>query len=370
MINKKGFKKTFLMLSLLLASTTLTACGGTKSEMNAPGDSKETFQIRIGSGYPVEGAPWTKVVKEYYIPEVNKALENTKYKIDWVESYGGTTAKPGEELEAVQNKLLDMAFVVSPLEPSALKVSNIGYNVPFSSSNPEIFTKATYAIFDKYPELSKEYEEANQKLLGLGVTESYELITNFPVDSVEDLKNKKIAAVGSNLNWIKPIGVVPVQSNLTEAYQSLQSGVYDGWVMYSGSVKGFKLHEQAKYFTRVGFGCAIIGGLTINKNTWDNFPEEVQSILGQTGKTYSDALTKEIEKQVNENMELLQKEGAIISDLTEGERVKWTEMVQSVPSDYAKRLEEAGLPGRSMVKDFIQAQIDAGHQFPLSYTIE
>lgn len=360
------FKKSILsLLGLILIIISLMGCAATPTTKG-----KETIQIRIGSGYPIEGASWTKVLKEFYIPEVNKALENTNYHINWVESYGGTVAKPGEELEAVQNKLLDMAFVVSPLEPAALKVSNIGYNVPFSSADPKILTQAAYSILEKYPEFSKEYEKYNQKLLGLGVTESYELITKFPVNKVDDLKDVKIAAVGSNLNWIKPIGVVPVQSNLTEAYQSLQSGVYDGWVTFSGPVKGFKLHEQAKYYTKVGFGCAIVGGLTINQDKWNDLPEVVQTTLKQAAKSYSDALVAEINKQLNENLQVIQKEGAQIATLSDQERAKWVKVVQNVPQDYASRLEEAGLPGKSMIKDFIQAQVDAGHKFPLPYTFK
>ena len=45
------------------------------------------------------------------------------------------------------------------------------------------------------------------------------------------------------------VGAVPVQSSLPEAYTSMQTGVYDGWIMFPSGVVNFKLYEVSKYYT-------------------------------------------------------------------------------------------------------------------------
>ena len=41
----------------------------------------------------------------------------------------------------------------------------------------------------------------------------------------------------------------------------------------------FKVHEVAKYHTLVGFGSFVTGFLTINLDTWNSLPKEVQEYL-------------------------------------------------------------------------------------------
>ena len=60
---------------------------------------------------------------------------------------------------------------------------------------------------------------------------NYNLVTTFSWGKGEQLKGRKIAAAGPNVPWVQAIGAIPVQSNLNEAYTSLQTGVYQGWVL-------------------------------------------------------------------------------------------------------------------------------------------
>lgn len=378
--NSQLSKSLMIILCLVLVSLSLYGCGGSAPTSGSvkQGDSvggqtaaakKEIIKMRIGSGHTPEGTTWVRMVKNYFIPEVNKALEKTNYTIEWNEAYGGTVAKLGEELESVESNLLDMAYVSSPFEPAKLKVSNIGYNVPFSTSDPTVIAKVSQKLLDTYPEFSGEYAKANQKLLGLGFSESYHLVTNFPVNKLDDLKGHKMGAAGPNLPWIKSLGAVPVQAGLTEVYQGLQSGLIDGYVTFSFSALGYKFYEQAKYFTKVGLGSVILGGVTINNNKWKSLPKEVQDVLEKTGKGYTMAIAEELKRETDDNLNKMKEHGAIISELPVNEKEKWVNSLPDMPNDYAKKLNDDKLPGTQMMKDYIQGQIDAGYKFPKAYNI-
>ena len=54
---------------------------------------------------------WVKHAIKTFIPTVNKALEGSGHKITWSEQYGGSLAKVGDELEAVEEGLAEIGLV-------------------------------------------------------------------------------------------------------------------------------------------------------------------------------------------------------------------------------------------------------------------
>jgi len=104
--------------------------------------------------------------------------------------------------------------------------------------------QAARAVYDKTPWLTEVFEkDYKQKLLGLHGWDNYHLGTTDPWDTVADLKGVKVGGAGPNLPWLEYAGAVPVQSTLPDGYLSLQTGVYNGWLMFPSAYLGFKFHE-------------------------------------------------------------------------------------------------------------------------------
>jgi TRAP-type C4-dicarboxylate transport system substrate-binding protein len=372
-MKQKFFLRKSLILLTILIFSFLTACGNSNqsSGEDSKGSSeKEVIKLRVGTGHTVEAGLWVKYIKDYFIPEIDKKLENTKYEIDWSEAYGGTVVVMGEELKQIGDNTVDIGFVTSAFYPSRIAISNIGYNVPFSSPDPRVISKAAQKIYNKYPEYGQEFEENNQKVLGIVPSEGYDLFTTFPVNSIEDLQGKKIAAVGANLHWIDSVGTVPVQSNVGEAYQSLQSGVYEGWVMLPNAVKGYRLHEQAKHLTKVGFGSVILGALTINSDTWNRLPQEVQSVLEEIGLRYTTEIANALYESSQSSIAEMEKEGLKVSELPKEDVVKWMEKMPNIPNKFVKTLNEKGFPGKKIMEDYMKFQEEEGYEFSKNYEIK
>ena len=239
----------------------------------------ETFRLVIGAGHPVDASVWITSMRDYFQVEVKKQVEaKTPHKIEWVEAYGGSIAKLGEVLEAVESGLMDIGDLHVPFEPAKLMAHNFPYFIPFGTPDPVMASKAARKVYDETPQLREILEKKyNQVYLATGAVGNYNLVTTFPWEKVEQLKGRKIAAAGPNIPWVQAIGAVPVQSNLNEAYTSLQTGVYQGWVMFPDAMISFKLHEVAKYYTFTDFGAIPNVLITINKNTWNKLPKEVQA---------------------------------------------------------------------------------------------
>src|SRR5690606_34186653 len=99
-----------------------------------------------------------------------------------------------------------------------------------------------------------------------------------------ELSGHKIAGAGTNLEWIA--GATAVASNLNEAYQSIQSGVYEGYLSASAWWHLFKLNEVAPHFTKADFGAQFIHVVTVNKDVWDYLPQDVQDIMREVSKEW------------------------------------------------------------------------------------
>ena len=219
------------------------------------------FSHGHGHGHSKGAAVWVDRFEDFFGAEIKKRVEaTTPHKIDWVTAFGGSIAKMDEVLEAVQDGQPRCWYgcLISSNQRSCFSTagpSTYPSEVRTHFKRSRIATK----IHERFPFLTEVFEKQyNQKWLGLHSIDSYHLITNFPWKAIEDLKGRKIAGAGANLLWLKGVGAVPVQSNLQEAYSSLQTGVYDGWLMFIDGAAGFKLHEVAKYYTFCDFGSIVV----------------------------------------------------------------------------------------------------------------
>jgi TRAP-type C4-dicarboxylate transport system substrate-binding protein len=331
--------------------------------------SAETYEFRIGAGHPT-GALWVGTIKDFFMPEVAKRVQEvTGDTITWTEGFGGTVCKLGECLEAVESGLLDFADIEAAFEPSKLIASNFSYFVPFGSGDPVVAQKAAADVYESMPELAGVLaDNYNQVYLGGSVVASYGLVTTFEWDNVDQLRGHKIAAAGPNLPWLDSTGVTGVQSTLAEAYTSLQTGVYEGWVMFADGVVSFKLNEVTKQFVDMHFGSVHTPLLTVNKDTFDGLPEEIQKILVEVGREWGAHTAKVVADKQAASVETL-RETLKIVEPDEATRKAWADALPNIPKLRADEIDAAGQPGEAIYR-YIDALKAVGHAFPRDWSTE
>lgn len=369
-----GKKSISVLMVCILMFGLLAACSqssGTNNGSNnqAGNTEKEVITIRIGAGAPIESSVWLQPIRNYFMPEVDRALESTNYEIRWIENWG-TIGTMAEELKMLESGLLDVGFSTAAFQPAHLRISSMGFNTPFSSNDPEIIAEVAVRMMNEFDEFKAEYDAVNTRLLGFSISENYSLITNFPIETLDDMKGKKIAGASANQRWLAAAGATPVQGSLNEAYQSLQSGVYNGFVVFTSSMMGFKLYEQANYLTNVSFGSMNLGGLVVNNDAWNKLPTEVQTVFEEVGEGFTYTSAKYAKEAEQANFKKMEEVGVNILELSPEQESMWAEKLTAMPQDYANELNKAGLPGTELMKAFIQYQIDAGHEFPFPYEIQ
>lgn len=339
-------KKLLLTLAFGLAAVTPAAA--------------EDIDATLVAGHPPVFR-WVKHASSTFIPAVNKALEGSGYTIKWSEQYGGSLAKVGDELEAVQEGLAEIGLVSSLFDPAKLAVQNVTYFTPFVASDPGLISELIDNLHIENADLRASWEENGLEYLGgaIGI-DDYLLMTNFPVNSIADLEGKKIGAPGPAVNWLKGTGAVGVSGNLTTYYNEIKTGVYDGVIVFASAALPGKLFEVAPYITKVGFGAQYAGGFAANKDWFDSQPEVVQKALRDAAVADRIAYHKDLDEAVAKAFEAMKAAGATVTEVDQAFRDKWASGMDNVARVWADKLDSEGKPGTAVLKTYMDAMRASG----------
>ena len=307
----------------------------------------DNFTLRIAAGHPAPPLSPVNQLQKTFVPNVTKRVAaETDHTLRFIEGYGGTIANLFEVLESTQKGLVDIGAMCSCFEPTKLFVHNINYFTPFISGNPRIMGPATRQIHAEFDYFSGVFEKFGQIYLGGGAFDDYGLGTKFPWTKMSELKGVKIGAAGPNLPWLDYAGASKVQTNLNEVYNALQSGVYDGIVIFPAPYFGFKFGEVAKYYTTMGWGSVAAYPISVNKNTWAKLPDSVKKIITEEIDVYEDAVQEESFTKFNTSLEKLKKQGVTVRDLGDVERKKMALAIEPWVNQKAGEYEALGFPGK------------------------
>lgn len=329
-----------------LAFSVLTAVQGAANA--------DTFSINVASGSPPV-VPWVKMISTVFIPEVNQRLEG-KHTINWIESYSGTAAKVGGVLEAVESGLIEMGQVYAIFEQDKLILQNLTYMTPFGSDDLELVTRMIAELHNEHEAMTKAWTDNGQTFIAPIGLDTHYLATNFPVSSIDDLKGRKIGGAGTIANWLNGVGATAVAGNFSVHYNNIRTGVYDGLLNFSSGIFPNKLHEVAPRLTRVDFGAQFVGGLTVNNDTWNDFPDEVKQAFREAGEVYRVKVSKALQGFAKTAEGKMLEQGATQSRLSAEERKRWAQALPNLAADWVERASAKGLPAQEILNAWMDKQ--------------
>lgn len=137
----------------------------------------------------------------------------------------------------------------------------------------EIGATASKALEDKY----------NARLLGAGRLGGYNLMLKEPIESLADLKGRKVRApqIKGCIEALSFFGAIPTPIPFNEVYLLLQSGIVDGVLTALNPAVQFKFYEVCANVVVPDFGLALDKEV-ISVAAWDALGAEKQMILQDT----------------------------------------------------------------------------------------
>jgi TRAP-type C4-dicarboxylate transport system substrate-binding protein len=336
--------------ALVLAATALPAAR-----------AQQTFKLTIASSHPTT-LPWVGLMSTLFVPEVNKRVDalGKGYKIEWREAYGGQLYKMNATLTSVEQGVTDIGWVFHQLEAAKMPLSQFGTVTPFTTDDVRIILDVANEMNEGVPALKREWEKNNMVFLGATGVDTYHLFTKNPIATYADLKGRKISAPGSIGLWLKGSGAVPVDGSLTTYYTDIQSGVSEGTVSIATGILPNKIYEVAPYITTVNIGALYIGGMAMNKDSFEKMPPEVQKILRDVGKEYSKALGETLMQRYQGALKTMvdvgskQTPAVRLTNMSDGEREKWVKSMPNLAAEWVQANAGRG-PAKEIVSGYMNA---------------
>ena len=139
----------------------------------------------------------------------------------------------------------------------------------------------------------KAVAEPNARQMGgvpittLGFTTQF-LWSKFPVNSLDDIKGKKIRIFAkAQADYMTALGATAVSIPIADVYSALERGVIDGCVTGPEIAAGFKYHEVVQHVTDLMLGPGA-GYCVVSEKAWRSLPADYHKAL--------DALLPEMRK--------------------------------------------------------------------------
>jgi TRAP-type C4-dicarboxylate transport system substrate-binding protein len=315
----------------------------------------EDFNVTIVAHPPI--FRWVKQFDEAFVPTVQAEMEALGHSFSATGQYGGAIAGVGEELETVEAGLAEIGACSSLFDPAKLALQNVTYYTPFVSDDPRLVVNVIHDLHLNDERMRQAYTDNNVVYIGgPSAIDDYLLMTNFPVESLADLDGRKIAAPGPAINWLSGTGAVGVQGNLTTYYNEIQTGVYDGVIVFASAAFPGKLHEVAPYITQFGLGAQFAGSICANKDWWDGLDSDVQAALRAGADASMEWYLGDLEAFTELALTQMEAAGATITEADPEARETWAANMDNAAQEWA----EANENGQAILEAYMNAMREAG----------
>lgn len=203
----------------------------------------------------------------------------------------GTFAPADKMLDVLSKGAYDVALDFAGYYPETIPISNVESGLPMAWKEAFEVHDAFYnrGLFDLVKEAYAEY---NVIPLGVAYDAStwYHFGTSFTFNSLDDIKGKKIRALGIYGKYTAALGGVPTVIPTGDVYMALKTGIIDGMIMGISTIDSYKLGEILKYYV---FDPTLTPLVTvapkINKDSWDKLPADIKSILEDSRYYFAEA---------------------------------------------------------------------------------
>lgn len=288
---------------------------------------------------------------ETWLKEIEKKTNGqVKAEFYWASSL----LKVTETVKGTGGGIADVCFDVPGYHPSETPFSTIG-ELGYVTNNGDSAARALTELYKQYPVFEKEFEKHNLKVMFFVPFPPNMLGTQKPVKTLEDLKGRKIRALGLLNEVVAKLGGIPVAIPLNDLYESLSRKVIEGFTGFGISgVHGFKLDEVCKYYLDFGYGSYLVGVVFMNKDKWESLPPDVQKAIEEVNEKAIDIYDDTFASVEPKDVAPLKGTGCSFYTLPPDEMNRWKNMVvPDIWNNWIKDHEKIG-PSEEFFKRYME----------------
>ncbi len=253
-----------------------TASLGGAAALAAPSvvKAQSTIKWRLQT---YSGAPLGAHVIKPQIEAFNKAA-NGEMEIELF--YADQLVPTGELFRALQNGTLDAVQSDDATMASPADVSDFGGYFPFSSR----YSLDMPVLFDRYG-LNQIWKEAYDEIEGVewlsaGAWDPLHIFTKDPINSLADMRGKRVFGVPTAGRFLARYGLIPVTVPWEDVEVALQTGELDG-VAWCGFTEAYEVGwaDICNYALLNNVTGAWCGSYFANSDSWAKVPPHLQELF-------------------------------------------------------------------------------------------
>ena len=149
----------------------------------------------------------------------------------------------------------------------------------------------------------------------------------------------------------------------------MKTNVYEGWIMFPSAWVNLKLHEPGPFYTLIGFGSITWHGLTMNLESFNDLPADVQDIIVEVGKDFEEQTGIVNKERYAKDVDTL-RDLISVNEIDPAVRADWANSLAEWPQKMASDLDAQGLPASEVLKLTIEAAEKNGYTWPVRYNVE
>ena len=270
--------------------------------------------------------------------------------------YAQSLVPSAEQLQAVTTGVADVAPILSSFWPAKIPLSNVGWQ-PGVITDSWAGMMALRDLIKSHPAFKKELEDQNNVKYVAGASISpYGIISKSRIAKLDDLKGVTIITLGgSQSDWLKALGGVPVFPPSPDRYDALQKGTVQAIVAQPVSVAVFKYEEVAKFFYEIELGAGA-QYIAMNLDTWKKLPRDLQIIIEELEPYSIEQAALKFQYEGAQKMidEKMKPAGVQFTSPTPDDLRRSKEVAKAVAWEkWISANEARGLPGREIFEKFI-----------------
>jgi TRAP-type C4-dicarboxylate transport system substrate-binding protein len=295
----------------------------------APASAEKNWNLKLSSPFP-ENFGLTKVVRHFAELVAARTKSQVKIIIFPAQQLGPIK----QELQMCSQGISDIGLLISSHFPSQLPLT-VALNFPFGSPYGGRLPEALEEQLE--PVLEPEYSSQNVKLMW-GITLEYAIWAKSGfVESLEDMKGKKVAFSGGYANkCLQKWGGGVASITGPEQVTALQRGIIDAVILSPNIGLAYKYYRIAPYITDLTMSATFFC-MVMNLDTWNSLPGNLQQIIMECRDESVEWMGPIVDGMRTRSLsKALQDAGAKIHTMPQDERQRWIKATESVWQDYIR----------------------------------
>ena len=338
----QNFSKAVLVLVMVVLVGAFGLCTGSYAASDKP------VQLKLSNWLPETGTEGK--MGKWWGSELEKRCQGL-VNIDYY--FAQALVKTMDSLPAVSSGIADVQFVAEGYFPSQLPLLG-GLHLLYQTESGWVMGKGQAEMCESFEPFQKMMRNSNI-IPAIYVPATEVVIASVkPIRKLEDLKGKKVRAMGLMNKAMKMLGATPVAMPLPEVYESLERGTLD---VITGIpyhlVVAFKLHEVAKYIVGPHMGCYATGAYYMNRDVWSNLPDQMKKAIEDLRAEHLDVYIEMTNKLHQKTTEALRAGECDIYSLPQNEVQRWRDkLVPKIYDDWKDEMKKKDLPGKEVLEAY------------------